>query len=606
MAGKHEPSAKRPTRKTKKRKNKGVGIIVAVLVILIAIVVVAGVIANGTDAIFPGVSVDGIDVGGMTADEAKQTLEKGGFIAAANDAVVVRLSDDVDVSVTVADAGLAISSDEAAELAMGYGRNSGFVGKAFSYIGCVFGGGEIDSAAECSFDEENVRSIIAEGAKNANATLLSSAFEIGADSIKVTKGASGVAVDQDAVYEMIKKAFDEKNYSVMDYEPATENPEELDLQVIYDQVYTEVVESVYDPATHAATESAVGVSFDMKEAQAMYDAADDGEAIIIPLVKTEPKMSKTQLDEMLFRDTLATKGTSLSTSSSNRINNVALAAKAMNGLILNPGDVFSFNGTVGERTAAKGYKLAGAYVGGENVDQLGGGICQVSSTLYYCTLIADLKIVDRANHMYPVAYLPMGLDATVNWGTIDFKFSNNSEYPVRIDAAVEGKTLTVSLVGTKTTTNYVKLDNAVISSTAPDTVYEIDETLTPGTSKVKTSGHTAYVVDAYKYIYNENDELIEKIYLGRNKYRIQNKVVLIAPDLANPYDHPNLFPDFDPNDPNNGWYPVDPPVDDPVDDPVVDDPTVDDPVVDPPVDDPVIDTPITDPVDPGTGEGDIF
>lgn len=597
MAGKHEPSAKRPERRTRKRKNKATGIIVAVIVIVVAVVVIAGIIANGTDAIFPGVSVDGVKVGGMSVEEAKDALEKGGFTAAANDAVVVRLTDDVDVSVTVDDAGLAISSEEAAQLAMNYGRESGFVGKAFSYIGCVFGGGKIDSAEKCSFDEAAVRDKIAEGAKNANATLLSSAFVIGEDSIQVTKGASGVAVDQNAVYDMIKKAFDEKNFSVMTYEPATENPDEVDLQVLYDQVYTEVVESVYDPATYSGTESTVGVSFNMQEAQAMYDAADDGEVIVIPLIKTEPKMSKAQLDEMLFRDTLSTKGTSLSTSSSNRINNVDLAAKAINGLILNPGDVFSFNGTVGERTAAKGYKLAGAYVGGENVDQLGGGICQVSSTLYYCTLMADLKTVDRANHMYPVAYLPMGLDATVNWGTIDFKFANDSDYPVRIDAVVEGKTLTVTLVGTQTSTNYVKLDNAVISSTAPETKHEIDETLAPGTTKVKTSGHTGYVVDAFKYIYDENDELVEKIYLGRNRYRVQAKVVLVAPDMANPYDHPDLFPDFDPNNPN--WYPpVDPPVDDPtVDDPTVDDPTVDDPVVDTPVED----EPVVDPIIPDDG-----
>ena len=136
------------------------------------------------------------------------------------------------------------------------------------------------------------------------------------------------------------------------------------------------------------TQSVTGVSFDLEEARRMLDAAQTGATVVIPLIKTEPTVTAEQLNALLFRDILSEKATYVS-GTSNRIHNVKLAAAAMNGKVLNPGDIFSYNETLGERTTEKGYREAGAYVGGKTVLEVGGGICQGSSTLYYCVLYAD-------------------------------------------------------------------------------------------------------------------------------------------------------------------------------------------------------------------------
>jgi hypothetical protein len=204
-----------------------------------------------------------------------------------------------------------------------------------------------------------------------------------------------------------------------------------------------------------------------------------------------------------------------------------LAAEAINGKILNPGEEFSYNGTVGERTTAKGYKEAGAYVGGKTVQEIGGGICQVSSTIYACALYADLEVTDRSNHMFTVSYLPLGIDATVNWGTVDFKFKNNFDYPVKIECYMDGGYLQVKLHGTKLDENYIKVDYVVVSTKDFNTVQKEDPTIAPGTTKVDTSGHTGYVVDTYKYLYDKDGNLISKTYIDRSSYKAQDKVVLV-------------------------------------------------------------------------------
>ena len=132
-----------------------------------------------------------------------------------------------------------------------------------------------------------------------------------------------------------------------------------------------------------------------------------------------------------------------------RSTNVELAAKSINGKVLMPGEVFSYNATVGPRTAERGFKVATIFVGGETAQGLGGGICQTSSTLYSAVLHADLDIVERTNHSLKVTYVPNGMDATVSWGSLDFKFKNSTKYPIRIQCEYGGGTLKVSVMGTK-------------------------------------------------------------------------------------------------------------------------------------------------------------
>jgi hypothetical protein len=198
----------------------------------------------------------------------------------------------------------------------------------------------------------------------------------------------------------------------------------------------------------------------------------------------------------------------------------------MNGYVLNPGDVFSFNEVVGQRTAARGYKAAGAYVGGRVVDEIGGGICQASSTLYTGVLHSNLKVVERSNHSFIITYLPLGHDATVSWGGPDFKFENDTPYPVKIEAAVEGLTLTVRLYGTKTDELRYETEYVQLSTSAFREVHEESERVQPGETKVESTGHPGYVVEMYMLVYDGNGELAERRFISKSSYKPQNRVIL--------------------------------------------------------------------------------
>ena len=272
----------------------------------------------------------------------------------------------------------------------------------------------------------------------------------------------------------------------------------------------------------------MGVSFDMIDAQIMMDQAAAGTKVVIPLVFTMPDVTSRQLGRLLFRDVLAERTTRIS-GTNNRPNNIQLSSAEIDGTVLAPGEEFSFNRIVGERTAERGYLEAGAYVNNETIMETGGGICQTSSTIYDCVLHADLEVIERLNHMFTVAYLPLGNDATINWGTVDLKFRNNTEYPIRIEAIVVGRDLTVRLIGTKLDDNYIKIDFELISMTPYSTINEEDDSIPQGTTVNKSDGHTGYVVDTFKYLYDKDGNLISETLVDRSVYVVQNRIILVPP-----------------------------------------------------------------------------
>ncbi len=538
--GAHEqkaaPRPSRPSVKTNKpakaKKKSPAGIIIAVVVALLAaaaaLVAVFSAKVAKLDTVFPNVSVAGVDVGSMTYDEALDALRAAGVGAEGGETVTVTLPGDVKCVVSREQAGLSHDAESAAQIAWDYGRDGGRISSAVKYVRCAFGGVELAGGDAASIDESAVRAIIAEAAQQARYDVVDGSFTMSGDAIKLTKSGS-LVIDEDEVYSLVRDALEKEGSGAVEYEGRGEAVSDECIDTIYQQIHTEPVSAEYDPETQSATQSVVGVSFDVQQAKKDYNAASIGDTITIPLVMTEPETTTEYLDSRLFADVLGEKTTTMYTSSSNRVNNIATAASAINGTVLMPGDEFSFNGIVGKRTAEKGYKLAGAYVAGETVEQIGGGICQVSSTIYYCVLKADLKVTERSNHVFTVDYLPLGMDATVNWGSLDFKFVNDTEWPIRISAHVENRALTVQLLGTDEDGGYLELSYAVNEVYNKSVVEEVDETLAPGASKVKTSGHTGYKVTTYKTYYDADGNKLNTVTVGTSTYRKQDRVVLVGP-----------------------------------------------------------------------------
>lgn len=221
---------------------------------------------------------------------------------------------------------------------------------------------------------------------------------------------------------------------------------------------------------------------------AALDAKDFDAAITVSVAVIQPEYSEDAARQRYEKiGTFTTK----TTANSNRNTNVKLAAQAINGTVVQPGQEFSFNGTVGERTEAKGYKGAAAYNNGEVVQEIGGGVCQVSSTLYNAVVKAGLKTTVRRSHTYEPSYVTPGTDATVSWGGPDYKFQNNSSAGIGIRAHYADQTLTVSIYGIPILEEGVtySLQSTKLKDTDPPApTYEEDPTLEPGVEKVKSSG----------------------------------------------------------------------------------------------------------------------
>lgn len=524
--------------KPKKKKGIIAAIIAgAVIVVLAGGTTAAGFYINKLDTIYPNVMIGGVNLSGMTVDEAKEKLSDAGYEQkAANIAVTVSFPDGEKMMIAGEQPGFMLQSEAAANIAYEYGRNGSFFSNELTYIKSLFSKLNLDNSSVVRTNEDYIRGTVNDFIKTYNKKIIKDVYTVTPDSIEIIKGSGKTLVDGATLYDLVVASLYkslEQNASVaVDYSVGT-NGGAIDLQSIYDNICVKPVEAVYDTINKKITQSATGVGFDVAAAQKAFDAAQDGETVMIPLIITEPQVTTEQLKSLLFHDLLSEKKTYVA-GTSNRIHNVALAASTINGKILNPGETFSYNETLGERTTAKGYLEAGAYVGGKVVQEIGGGICQMSSTLYSCVLYGNLEVVERSNHMFIVTYLPLGVDATVNWGSVDFKFKNNTDYPIEIESLYKDGYLTVKLHGTKPNTNYVKIESIVISTTDFKTVKREDPTIAPGATKEDTSGHKGYVVDTYKYIYNASGEVLSKTFIARSAYRVQDKVILVPVGTLTP------------------------------------------------------------------------
>ena len=273
----------------------------------------------------------------------------------------------------------------------------------------------------------------------------------------ITPSQSGPKIDGDALYEDLLSAYQAGNLNCTYSGSVTKTiPELADLQSIYDENCFAAQEPSIDKQTLEVTPGKRGYEFDV--AEATKEMRQQGEEDLrIPLTITEPTISD---EDVYFQDILGHCETPYS-NNPKRIVNLGLACKALDGLILESGQEFSYNDTLGERTAEKGYQPAPAYSGTTLVDSLGGGICQVSSTLYLASVYAELTILERVNHGFPVHYIPYGMDATVNWGFTDLKMRNDSPLPVKIHAETSDGYVRIDILGTETRDYDIKMSYSV-------------------------------------------------------------------------------------------------------------------------------------------------
>ena len=305
----------------------------------------------------------------------------------------------------------------------------------------------------------------------------------------------------------------------------------MDVQALHDEIAGTMAAAICDKSTGKPTQSRVGVQFDVETVQKQLDAAQPGEEFLADAQVQFPPAATEELEQAMFRDVIGTCTTTCAGPWGRR-QNIKLASAAINGRIYNPGEEFWYNATVGQRTEARGFQPAAAYSGGKTVTSIGGGICQVSSTLYYSALMADLQIVLRYAHMFDPGYMPVtGCDATVSWGGPDFAFRNSTDYPIKITTSYNDETnqLTITLLGTKTDDHYVEMTNQFLSYSERKTVYQESESVAPGTTEVEQYGHNGYAVQTYRNVYAGDGTLLRSTKEAYSDYDRADKIILVAP-----------------------------------------------------------------------------
>ena len=514
--------------------------------------------AASLDVFFPNTTINGVDVAGMTVQQAGEEL--GSTLPQRTMAFYLPLTDksgdgvtapegetlyDPEPAATVSCESLGITQDldYTAYAQSVYDRSqgqSGFFQGGWSFLAHLFRS-QGAKGVYLEPDETVFRQKLSELAQIFSRPAQDTSYEVGQDSLTVTRELDGLAVTEADLEQPIREALSSEADGAVYVDAAILPAQALSAQDIHDAVAGSMKNAGYDAATDSITPEQAGAEFDVAEAQSLLDAASPGETVEIPADIQQPHVTAAELKDVLFRDVLGQCRTHVSGTSA-RINNVKLSAAACNGVVLNTGDVFSYNATTGQRTTAKGYQAAPAYVGGETVDEVGGGVCQTSSTIYYACLRANLEITERYAHRYVPAYIDWGMDATVSWGGPDYKFTNNTDYPIKIVATYSGGYLTVKILGTNVDGTYVKMTNEVLSKTNWETVYKDDETLPAGTKKVTTTPYTGYKVKSYRNVYSADGKLISSTYEATSDYKVRNKVISRGPALPEQPETPVTGP----------------------------------------------------------------
>lgn len=506
-------------------KTKLIIYLVSVALLIIALLVAMTVITlnyTNADTILPGVSIAGIDVSGLTVDQAQELIKKQ--INENSDSTIKITAGSDSVDVTFSDLGASFNPLLSAEEAYSYGH-SGF----FSSIGPsvkAFLGNNKDFDLSLYINNRIFDSTMSDFTDYDKSVQASYEFIEG--SIRVTNGKSAYTINPITVKEAVTESLGQLDFSPLSFTKENISPIPFDIADIIENHSSEAVSATYYRDTDGSikvTEGSDKVTVDASEAKKIISShTNPGETFDIPAQIDFAKYTQDELYEALFRDVLGSHTTSYASSNANRSHNVALAAKSINEKILLPGESLSYNQTLGKRTPEAGYKMAGAYSNGETIQAYGGGICQVSSTLYVAALKSNLKIEDRTCHMFTVGYVPLGLDATVDYGTVDFVFSNDTDFPIKISSyTTSGKQVVCEIIGTKTENFNVTFETTGVSSIPYSTEIEKDPTMPEGTEQIVKKGSNGIRCTTYRVV-SVDGEVVSRTLEAQSYYLPHNEL----------------------------------------------------------------------------------
>lgn len=507
----------------KRQKKRKIFLICCVLLMIILIFSIIFSILNiGNDNIIAGVRIENIDMSGLSEKEAIEKLNSIYKDKQEKDILLKR--EDYTATINPTLLGTNFNIEKAIEEANDVGRDGNIFINNYKILFTLILKKNI--SLDIQINEDEARKTIEDIGSKMPDAVEEPSYYIEDNKLIITKGKEGAKIETEILLNKIKEnlhdRFNKEEY--LEIPVKNKIPEEIDIEKIHKEVYKKVQDAYFTKDPFKIYPEAEGIDFDIEAAKKLLK--QDQEQYEIPLIITKPEITMTQIGSEAFPDVIATFTTRFDATDVDRTTNLKIACEKINDKIVLQGETFSYNQTLGERTIKAGYKNAKVYENGKVVDGIGGGICQISSTLYNAVLLSNMEIVERRNHQFVTSYLPAGRDATVVYGLTDFKFKNTRTYAIKIKASANNGIASISIYGIKQDEEYAVSFNTKTLSTIPYTVaYQNDASLDEGQENIKQKGANGMICETYitKKI---NGKVISTELLSKDTYNAMQQLVV--------------------------------------------------------------------------------
>lgn len=520
------------SRRKAKRTNKSYKKIVIAILILFLILFFSTIFAltnSISEKIISGVTINEINVSNLTINEAYEKLKQELSNQVSKNIVVKQ--GDYETTISLEQLEVNYNIVEAVNEAYKVGRNNNIIISNYQILKTNIFHTKIEK--EININEEELNKIIDDISSKIPGIAVESSYYIENENLIISNGKKGIQVKKEEfktkIIDAINNQIKGKDVTTIEIPIEEKEPEKIDIEKIREEIYQEPKNAYYEENPFKLYKEVEGIDLKITIEEAKKILEEDKEEYVIPLTITKPEITINDLKNInFFPEQLSKYTTRYDESNKNRSTNIKLASEKINDTILMPGETFSYNKTVGQRTIKAGYKEASIYMNGKVVDGIGGGICQVSSTLYNAVLEANLEIVSRRNHYFITSYVSASRDATVSYGTIDFKFKNTRSYPIKISCTSQNGICQIAIYGIKEETEYeVEIEDEITDIIPYTTKYIETKELTKGEENEIQKGVNGYKSEAYK-ILKLNGQVVSKTLLSKDSYNPLQRIVEIG------------------------------------------------------------------------------
>lgn len=417
------------------------------------------------DTISQGIYISGVDVSGLSIKQAREKVQKYYGDILTKD--IVLIYKDYETYIKPSEIELEFDILSSVNYAYSIGKKGNIFSDNYYVFDALING--VNITPTYTLNKQMVKEMLEKISTEIPDAVIESSYYKEGKKLIITKGKDGYIIDIANTLATIESKISDLSYfnDKIKLCVVAKSPDKINVEEIHKKIYKKAVNASYTKKPYSVTPSANGLDFDIsiEEAQKLVDKSEN--ECKIPLKTLYPKVTTNDIGLDAFPDLLATFSTTYYASNRNRTTNLKLAANKINGCVLLPDETFSYNEVVGQRTIAAGYKEAPTYVDGQVVDGLGGGICQISTTLFNAALFANLDMVELYNHQFIPSYVGAGRDATVVYGAKDFKFKNTRDYAIKITCTVSGGIAKFKIYGVKEKNEYdVRISSKITSRTS--------------------------------------------------------------------------------------------------------------------------------------------